>query len=155
MTLDEPSRPLNCNEQNTEHHFHRSRWERMKMRLSQSSMKKTIYASYSFSSLWNLYVLLTVRISLWYFLQSHVMATTWIKNTSLLLQPGRISCLLSAHDYFYRDRRFWSTMQPLKMMQVYSVLRFRKITKKYSYMIKEKCRIDGLPFMGGRGYRAH
>ena len=40
-------------------------------------------------------------------------------------------------------------MQPLKMMQVYSVLRFRKITKKYSYMIKEKCRIDGLPFMGG------
>lgn len=40
-------------------------------------------------------------------------------------------------------------MQPLKMMQVYSVLRFRKITKKYSYMIKEKCRIDVLPFMGG------
>ena len=57
MTLDEPSRPLNCSEQNTEHHFHGSKWERRKMCLSQSSMKKTIYASCSFSSLWNLYVL--------------------------------------------------------------------------------------------------
>lgn len=37
------------------------------------------------------------------------------------------------------------------MRQFYSVLRFQKITKKDCYMIKEKCRIDTLPFIGEGG----
>lgn len=40
-------------------------------------------------------------------------------------------------------------MQTLKMRQFNSVLELSKITKKYHFRIKEKCRIDMLLFMRG------